>query len=162
MRLERAARRTCAHGCATVVRGRSGGRASSPGTAACAGRLRLEAMREVDAAWRGPDAQSDAMRAAARTCSAVAMLRLARRLAVGPSPAADRRRLVAGPSCWARPPPRPGCPRSSWPGWSAYDDVQTVLAAALKLLPLDPADATALVRGAAAGEVERLVERGPA
>ena len=41
----------------------------------------------------------------------------------------------------------------------AYDDVQTVLAAALKLLPLDPADADRVVRRAARPTSERLAPR---
>ena len=41
----------------------------------------------------------------------------------------------------------------------AYDDVQTVLAAALKLLPLDPADADRVVRRLLP-DIERLAARG--
>ena len=95
----------------------------------------------VEAAWaaRTP---SDAMRATSRTLGR-GLLRLARRT----WPLA-----VAGWATDAQP-PRPlvlgaiaaetGLPAMSLARVVAYDDVQTVLAAALKLLPLDPADAAA-------------------
>ncbi len=95
----------------------------------------------VETAWaaRTP---SDAMRATSRTLGR-GLLRLARRT----WPVA-----VAG---WAEgaAPPRPlvlgaiaaetGLSAESLARVVGYDDVQTVLAAALKLLPLDPADAAA-------------------
>ena len=95
----------------------------------------------VEAAWaaRTP---SDAMRATSRTLGR-GLLRLARR-AWPPA--------VAGWASDAQP-PRPlvlgaiaaetGLAAVSLARVVAYDDVQTVLAAALKLLPLDPADAAA-------------------
>jgi len=95
----------------------------------------------VEAAWaaRTP---SDAMRSTARMLGR-GLLRLARRT----WPAA-----VAGWPPAARPPravvlgaiaAEAGLPALELARVVAYDDVQTVLAAALKLLPLDPADATA-------------------
>lgn len=95
----------------------------------------------VEAAWaaRTP---SDAMRATSRTLGR-GLLRLARRT----WPLA-----VAGWAADAQP-PRPlvlgaiaaetGLPAETLARIVGYDDVQTVLAAALKLLPLDPADAAA-------------------
>lgn len=95
----------------------------------------------VEVAWaaRNP---SDAMRTTSRTLGR-GLLRLARRT----WPLA-----VAGWATDAQP-PRPlvlgaiaaetGLPAETLARVVAYDDVQTVLAAALKLLPLDPADAAA-------------------
>ena len=95
----------------------------------------------VETAWaaRTP---SDAMRTTSRTLGR-GLLRLARRT----WPLA-----VAGWAADAQP-PRPlvlgaiaaetGLSAESLARVVAYDDVQTVLAAALKLLPLDPADAAA-------------------
>jgi urease accessory protein len=98
-----------------------------------------EPLGPVEAAWaaRTP---SDAMRATSRTLGR-GLLRLARRT----WPLA-----VAGWATDAQP-PRPlvlgaiaaetGLAAESLARVVAYDDVQTVLAASLKLLPLDPADA---------------------
>ncbi len=100
-----------------------------------------EPLDEVETAWaaRTP---SDAMRSSSRALGR-GLLRLARRA----WPLA-----VAGWAGDARP-PRPlvlgaiaaetGLSAGSLARVVAYDDVQTVLAAALKLLPLDPADAAA-------------------
>jgi len=95
----------------------------------------------VETAWaaRTP---SDAMRATARGLGR-GLLRLARRTwpdAAAYWSAADRppRALVLGAIAASAGLPAVGLARVV-----AYDDVQTVLAAALKLLPLDPADATA-------------------
>jgi len=100
-----------------------------------------EPLDPVETAWaaRTP---SDAMRATSRTLGR-GLLRLARRT----WPLA-----VAGWATDAQP-PRPlvlgaiaaeaGLSAASLARVVAYDDVQTVLAAALKLLPLDPADAAA-------------------
>ena len=112
-------------------------------------------MREVDAAWR-VRTLSDALREASdllgrsylRTAAAVW----------------DLRPLLTG-EVWCRAVvlgrdrgERRVCRRRSWPGWSAFEDVQTVIAAALKLEPFDPSQG---VRWSveAAGEVEQLVER---
>lgn len=98
-------------------------------------------LEPVEAAWaaRTP---SDAMRATSRSLGR-GLLRLARRTWPGAAShwSADDR------------PPRPlvlgaiaaetGLPAVDLARVVAYDDVQTVLAAALKLLPLDPADAAA-------------------
>ena len=46
--------------------------------------------------------------------------------------------------------------RPRWRGWSAYDDAQTVVAASLKLLPVDPVDAAGWLAGLHA-DIERLV-----
>jgi urease accessory protein len=94
----------------------------------------------VENAWaaRTP---SDAMRATSRSLGR-GLLRLARRAwpeAAAPWSADDRppRPLVLGAiAAWT------GLPSVDLARVVAYDDVQTVLAAALKLLPLDPADAT--------------------
>ena len=95
----------------------------------------------VEAAWaaRTP---SDAMRATARALGR-GLHRLARRTwpaAAGHWSAQDRppRALVLGAIAAAA-----GLPAVELARVVAYDDVQTVLAAALKLLPLDPADGTA-------------------
>jgi urease accessory protein len=95
----------------------------------------------VEAAWaaRTP---SDAMRATARTLGR-GLLRLARRtwpdaVAGWASDAAPPRAVVLGAIAAAT-----GLPAVELARVVAYDDVQTVLAAALKLLPLDPAEATA-------------------
>jgi len=95
----------------------------------------------VETAWaaRTP---SDAMRATARALGR-GLLRLARRtwpVAAAQWSAADRppRALVLGAIAASARLPAVELARVV-----AYDDVQTVLAAALKLLPLDPADATA-------------------
>jgi urease accessory protein len=103
-------------------------------------RVRIEAPLEpVEAAWaaRTP---SDAMRATSRALGR-GLLRLARRAwpeaVAGWSPD-DRppRALVLGAVA-----AQAGLPAVDLARVVAYDDVQTVLAAALKLLPLDPADA---------------------
>jgi urease accessory protein len=95
----------------------------------------------VETAWaaRTP---SDAMRATARTLGR-GLLRLARRTwpeAAAHWSAQDRppRALVLGAIAGSAELPAVELARVV-----AYDDVQTVLAAALKLLPLDPADAAA-------------------
>jgi urease accessory protein len=95
----------------------------------------------VEAAWaaRTP---SDAMRATARALGR-GLLRLARRTwpdAAAHWSAADRppRAIVLGAIAASA-----GLPAVELARVVAYDDVQTVLAAALKLLPLDPADAAA-------------------
>jgi urease accessory protein len=100
-----------------------------------------EPLDTVEAAWaaRTP---SDAMRATSRTLGR-GLLRLARRawpLAVAgwPTDAQPPRALVLGAVA-----AETGLPAVSLARVVAYDDVQTVLAAALKLLPLDPADAAA-------------------
>jgi urease accessory protein len=94
----------------------------------------------VEAAWaaRTP---SDAMRATARMLGR-GLLRLARRtwpaaVAGWPADAQPPRAVVLG--AIAAP---TGLPALDLARSVAYDDVQTVLAAALKLLPLDPADAS--------------------
>ena len=95
----------------------------------------------VETAWaaRTP---SDAMRATARMLGR-GLLRLARRtwpsaVAGWPADAQPPRALVLGAIAGEA-----GLPAVELARVVAYDDVQTVLAAALKLLPLDPADATA-------------------
>jgi urease accessory protein len=95
----------------------------------------------VEAAWaaRTP---SDAMRSTARMLGR-GLLRLARRtwpsaVAGWPADARPPRALVLGAIA-----AEAGLPAVELARVVAYDDVQTVLAAALKLLPLDPADATA-------------------
>jgi urease accessory protein len=99
------------------------------------------ALGPVETAWaaRTP---SDAMRATARVLGR-GLLRLARR--TWPDAAAhwsvrDRppRALVLGAIAASA-----SLPATELARVVGYDDVQTVLAAALKLLPLDPADATA-------------------
>ena len=94
----------------------------------------------VETAWaaRTP---SDAMRATARLLGR-GLLRLARRLGPGaaahwPVGAQPPRALVLGAIA-----AHAGLPAEELARVVAYDDVQTVLSAALKLLPLDPADAT--------------------
>ena len=94
----------------------------------------------VETAWaaRTP---SDAMRATSRALGR-GLLRLARRSwpdAAAHWSASDRppRALVLGAVAASA-----GLPAVELARVVAYDDVQTVLAAALKLLPLDPADAT--------------------
>jgi urease accessory protein len=94
----------------------------------------------VETAWaaRTP---SDAMRATARVLGR-GLLRLARRSWPGAAShwtGDDRppRALVLGAIA-----AEAGVPAVELAGVVAYDDVQTVLAAALKLLPLDPADVT--------------------
>ena len=62
----------------------------------------------------------------------------------------------AGPWCSGPRRRRPGWRPTSSPGWSASYDVQTVIAAALKLQPFDPSRAVAWAVRAEA-EVERLV-----
>jgi urease accessory protein len=95
----------------------------------------------VEASWatRTP---SDAMRATSRSLGR-GLLRLARRAwpeAASHWSAADRppRPLVLGAIA-----AETGLAAADLARVAAYDDVQTVLAAALKLLPLDPADAAA-------------------
>ena len=95
----------------------------------------------VETAWaaRTP---SDAMRATARMLGR-GLLRLARRtwpsaVAGWPADAQPPRALVLGAIA-----AEAGLPAVELARVVAYDDTQTVLAAALKLLPLDPADATA-------------------
>jgi urease accessory protein len=95
----------------------------------------------VETAWavRTP---SDAMRASSRMLGR-GLLRLARRtwpaaVAGWPADARPPRALVLGAIAATG-----GLPAVELAQVVAYDDVQTVLAAALKLLPLDPADATA-------------------
>jgi urease accessory protein len=95
----------------------------------------------VETAWaaRTP---SDAMRATARMLGR-GLLRLARRtwpaaVAGWPADAQPPRSLVLGAIA-----AETGLSAVELARVVAYDDVQTVLAAALKLLPLDPADATA-------------------
>jgi urease accessory protein len=95
----------------------------------------------VETAWaaRTP---SDAMRATARMLGR-GLLRLARRtwpdaVAGWPADAQPPRALVLGAIA-----AETGLSAVELARVVAYDDVQTVLAAALKLLPLDPADATA-------------------
>jgi len=96
---------------------------------------------EVETAWaaRTP---SDAMRATSRLLGR-GLLRLARRawpsaVAGWPADAQPPRALVLGVIA-----AHYGLPARDLAQVVAYDDVQSVLAAALKLLPLDPADATA-------------------
>jgi len=98
-------------------------------------------LAPVETAWaaRTP---SDAMRDTARTLGR-GLLRLARRTwpeAAAHWSAQDRppRALVLGAIAAGS-----GLPAVELARVVAYDDVQAVLAAALKLLPLDPADATA-------------------
>jgi urease accessory protein len=112
-------------------------------------------LTEVETAWaaRTP---SDAMRDTARLLGR-GLLRLARR--TWPAAAAH----------WEAPdrPPRAvvlgaiaadtGLGARELAAVVAYDDVQTVLAAALKLLPLDPADATAWCVGLLP-DVDRLAD----
>jgi urease accessory protein len=95
----------------------------------------------VETAWaaRTP---SDAMRATARALGR-GLLRLARRTwpeaaARWPADAQPPRPVVLGAIAAAT-----GLPAVELARVVGYDDVQTVLSAALKLLPLDPADATA-------------------
>jgi urease accessory protein len=95
----------------------------------------------VETAWavRTP---SDAMRASSRMLGR-GLLRLARRtwpaaVAGWPADARPPRALVLGAIAATG-----GLPAVELAQVVAYDDVQTVLAAALKLLPHDPADATA-------------------
>jgi urease accessory protein len=95
----------------------------------------------VETAWaaRTP---SDAMRASSRMLGR-GLLRLARRtwpaaVAGWPADARPPRALVLGAIAADG-----GLPAAELARVVAYDDVQTVLAAALKLLPLDPTDATA-------------------
>ncbi len=95
----------------------------------------------VEAAWaaRTP---SDAMRVTARMLGR-GLLRLARRtwpaaVAGWPADAQPPRAVVLGAVA-----AHTGLPALQLAQVVAYDDVQTVLAAALKLLPLDPADAAA-------------------
>jgi urease accessory protein len=95
----------------------------------------------VETAWaaRTP---SDAMRATARLLGR-GLLRLARRtwpaaVARWPAGAQPPRALVLGAVA-----AHAGLAAAELARVVAYDDVQTVLSAALKLLPLDPADATA-------------------
>jgi urease accessory protein len=95
----------------------------------------------VEAAWaaRTP---SDAMRATARMLGR-GLLRLGRRawpsaVAGWPPDAQPPRALVLGAIA-----AETGLPAVELARVVAYDDVQTVLSAALKLLPLDPADSTA-------------------
>ena len=95
----------------------------------------------VETAWaaRTP---SDAMRATARVLGR-GLLRLARRtwpaaVARWPADAQPPRSLVLGAIA-----AETGLSAVELARVVAYDDVQTVLSAALKLLPLDPADATA-------------------
>jgi urease accessory protein len=97
-------------------------------------------LEPVETAWaaRTP---SDAMRTTARSLGR-GLLRLARRTwpdAAAHWSAHDRppRALVLGAIAAST-----GLPAVELARVVAYDDVQTVLAAALKLLPLDPADAT--------------------
>jgi urease accessory protein len=96
-------------------------------------------LEPVETSWaaRTP---SDAMRATSRSLGR-GLLRLARRAwpaAAGHWSADDRppRPLVLGAIA-----AETGLPAVDLARVVAYDDVQTVLAAALKLLPLDPADA---------------------
>jgi urease accessory protein len=98
-------------------------------------------LHTVETAWaaRTP---SDAMRATARMLGR-GLLRLARRtwpaaVAEWPTDAQPPRALVLGAIAAETALPAVDLARVV-----AYDDVQTVLSAALKLLPLDPADATA-------------------
>ena len=98
-------------------------------------------LAAVETAWaaRTP---SDAMRATARMLGR-GLLRLARRtwpaaVAGWPAEAQPPRSLVLGAIA-----AETGLPAVELARVVAYDDVQTVLSAALKLLPLDPADATA-------------------
>jgi urease accessory protein len=97
-------------------------------------------LDEVEAAWaaRTP---SDAMRATARMLGR-GLLRLARRtwpaaVARWPPDSQPPRALVLGAIA-----AQAGLPATELAQLIAYDDVQTVLSAALKLLPLDPAEAT--------------------
>jgi urease accessory protein len=98
-------------------------------------------LGDVETAWaaRTP---SDAMRTTARMLGR-GLLRLARRtwpaaVAGWPADAQPPRALVLGAIA-----AETGLPAVDLARVMAYDDVQTVLSAALKLLPLDPADATA-------------------
>jgi urease accessory protein len=109
----------------------------------------------VETAWaaRTP---SDAMRATARTLGR-GLLRLARRVwpeaaAPWPDHAQPPRPVVLGAIAAATRLPAVELARVV-----AYDDVQTVLSAALKLLPLDPADATAWCAGLLP-DVDRLAD----
>ena len=121
-------------------------------------------LEAVETAWaaRTP---SDAMRATSRTLGR-GLLRLARRtwpLAVAgwPTDAQPPRPLVLGAIA-----AETGLTAESLARVVAYDDVQTVLAASLKLLPLDPAEAAAWCVGllpdidAFAVEVARLTDPG--
>ena len=103
--------------------------------------LDSRSLTAVEAAWaaRTP---SDAMRSTSRVLGR-GLLRLARRTwpeAAAPWSPEDRppRPLVLGSIA-----AHAGLGAEDLARVVAYDDVQTVLAAALKLLPLDPADATA-------------------
>ena len=109
----------------------------------------------VENAWaaRTP---SEAMRATARLLGR-GLLRLARRawpsaVAGWPADAQPPRALVLGAIAAETELPAVELARVV-----AYDDVQTVLSAALKLLPLDPADATAWCIGLLP-DVDRLAE----
>ena len=95
-------------------------------------------MREVDAAWRVRTV-SDALREASDLLGR-SYLRLA--AAVWPMAELVRTALRgAGPS-WSGPRRRRlGCPPQELARLVAFDDVQTVMAAALKLEPFDPARA---------------------
>jgi urease accessory protein len=110
----------------------------------------------VETAWaaRTP---SDAMRATSRVLGR-GLLRLARRAwpeAAGHWSQDDRppRPLVLGAIA-----AETGLPPADLARVVAYDDVQTVLAAALKLLPLDPADAAAWCVGLLP-DIDRFAEQ---
>jgi urease accessory protein len=115
----------------------------------------------VEAAWaaRTP---SDAMRATARLLGR-GLLRLARRawpdaVATWATDAQPPRALVLGAIAAAPGPGTAPMPAVELARVVAYDDVQTVLSAALKLLPLDPADAAAWCVELL-GDVDRLAEQ---
>lgn len=102
-------------------------------------------LAEVDRAWQARTV-TPALRAASRT-QAVSLLRLARGLwpAIDDAglPDAPGRATVLGALAGLV-----GLDAEQVARLVAYDDVQTVCAAALKLLPLDPAVATGWVAGA--------------
>jgi urease accessory protein len=113
-------------------------------------------LDQVEIAWaaRTP---SDAMRATSRGLGR-GLLRLARRVwpdAAGHWSSDDRppRPLVLGAIA-----AETGLPPADLARVVAYDDVQTVLAAALKLLPLDPADAAAWAVGLLP-DIDRFAEQ---
>jgi urease accessory protein len=117
--------------------------------------LRVPALADLDAAWRARTV-SDALRDAADLLG-----RSYLRMASSVWPLAE---LTAGRRAWCRAvvvgvtAASAGVPAAETARLVAFDDVQTVLAAALKLVPFDPSRAVAWAV-AAGPEVERLVLR---
>lgn len=113
----------------------------------------VEGLAPVQAAWaaRTPSA---AMRETSRGMGR-ALLRLAPRL-VGDAPLSVLPKNAVRPVVLGALAAYGGIGAAATARVVAYDDVQTVVAAALKLTPLDPADATAWVVGAF-GAVDEMV-----